>query len=162
MPADHPTDTRTSTRFERARRMSLGARRGLVIVGAVTWVAFGVVSVIGMDGPVAVWRWALFAGYVLIWAALRVLIRDIAERSDGAIDEYEMARRTRARDLGYVTALVVALMLYLVFSVATNLAHDGDPGLLLRADDLLFAAFLLPAALPTFFLAWTTPPDEDD
>lgn len=162
VPADHPRDAPATTRRERARKTSLRVRRGLVLGGAVIWVALGVVPAIGAPGQTAVWWWVLFAGYGAIWVVLRVLIRDIAERSPGEIDEYEKARRTRARDVGYVTALAVTLVLFVVFSVATNRAQDGAPGLLLRADNLLFAAFLLLAALPTFLLAWTTPADEDD
>ncbi|WIM72416.1 hypothetical protein QP028_15365 [Corynebacterium suedekumii] len=162
VPADHPRDTPATTRLERARKASLRVRRGLVLGGVVIWVALGAGPLIGVDGLTGVWWWALFASYGGIWSVLRVLIRDIAERSPGEIDEYEKARRARARDVGYVAALAVALVLFVVFSVATSRAQAGAPGLLLRADTLLFAAFLLLAALPTFLLAWTTPNDEDE
>lgn len=162
MPADHPRDAAITKRFEWARKTSLRVRRVLVLGGALIWVALAVMPMIGADGPAAVLWWVLFAGYGAFWVVLRVLIRDIAERNPGEIDEYEKARRARARDVGYIAALAVALVLFVVFSAATNRAQDGAPGLLLRADNLLFAAFLLLAALPTFLLAWTTPADEDD
>jgi len=138
------------------------ARRRLVLVGALIWLAFSVVSLIGGSGFASVWSWVLIAGFVTVWVILRVLTRDIAERTDGAVDEYEQVQRNRARNAGYISALLIALVLYVVFSLATAQAQDGNLNLLLRADDLLLTAFLIPVALPTFLLAWNAPVEEDD
>ncbi|MGY2067031.1 hypothetical protein [Blastococcus sp. SYSU DS0619] len=72
------------------------------------------------------WGWVVSLAVLgVAWDGARVLVRDIAERRASEVDEYELAQRHAARDAGYVAALVSALVLYLVLSVAGQLAERG-------------------------------------
>ncbi|MGY2067054.1 hypothetical protein [Blastococcus sp. SYSU DS0619] len=135
-----------------ARHPAARRATAVVVVGVVAWVAFTGLTVAGRAYS---WGWVVsFAVLGVAWAGARVLVRDIAERRASEVDEYELAQRHAARDAGYVAALVSALVLYLVLSVAGQLAERGSDHLLLQAHHLVLAAFLPAAAGPSFLLAW--------
>lgn len=139
--------TRPETPHPAARRAT-----AVVVVGAVAWLAFAALTVTAQAYS---WAWLLsFAVIGAAWVGARLLIRDIAERRASEVDEYELAQRNDARNAGYVAALVAALVVYLLLSVAGELAERGDDQLLLHADQLVLAAFLPAAALPSFLVAW--------
>ncbi|MGY2130276.1 hypothetical protein [Blastococcus sp. SYSU DS0617] len=130
------------------------ARRAtaVVVVGAAAWLAFTALTVTAQAYS---WAWLVcFAVIGAAWVSARLLIRDIAERRASEVDEYELAQRNNARNAGYVAALVAALVVYLLLSVAGELAERGNDQLLLQADQLVLAVFLPPAALPSFLVAW--------
>ncbi|MFC4554759.1 hypothetical protein [Georgenia faecalis] len=160
MPADRVPSPPTGRR-PWATSVSASTRRGVVALGGALWVALTAVSVLGDEGQSGLWWWALVVGYGVAWQVSRVLVRDVAERRDGAIDEYDQVRRDRVRNVAYAAVLGLVLALYLYLVVTVNLAERDEPTFLLRAPELAFAAFLAGAALPTFLLAWTTPDDED-
>lgn len=137
---------------------------GVVLGGALAW---AVLAVLSLTGHANTWGWALALVAVgACWFGCRGLTRDVAERRVSEVDEYELAQRHRVREAGYLLALVVALVLYVVLSVAVQLAEGGRPALLERAPDLVLVGFLPAAALPSFLLAWQTrdhePDDTDD
>ena len=125
-----------------------GTARGTVLVGGAAWLATAATAATAWAGT---WVWwlgpAVFGG---AWLTARVLTRDIAERRADQVDEYELTQRQGARNLGYLWALAAAVVLYLLFVVATNLAERGDDRLLLHAPHLVLAAMLPAPALPTF------------
>lgn len=147
-----PLDTARSS-----RRTAVVA---VVAGGALGWVALAALSLAGRANT---WGWGLALLVVgACWFGCRALTRDVAERRASQVDEYELAQRQRVRDVGYVLALVVALVLYVVLAVAVNLADGGRPALLERAPDLVLIGFLPAAALPSFLLAWQTRDASDD
>ncbi|MGY1843206.1 hypothetical protein [Modestobacter sp. SYSU DS0875] len=123
-----------------------------VVVGVVAWLVFLLLTV---SAQAYSWAWVLSLAVIgAAWVGARVLVRDIAERRASEVDEYELAQRNTARSAGYVAALLAALVLYLVLSVAGELAERGHDQLLLQAHQLVLAAFLPAAAGPTFLVAW--------
>ncbi|GAA4670232.1 hypothetical protein [Nocardioides nanhaiensis] len=157
-----PLETpRPGARPARDRRPSRRlAVTGVVLAGVLGWTALTVLS---LAGHANTWGWGLALVVVgASWFGCRALTRDVAERRASEVDEYELAQRQRVREVGYVLALVVALVLYVVLTVAVNLADGGRPTLLERAPDLVLIGFLPAAALPSFLLAWQTRDTDDD
>lgn len=149
-----------SSPLEVARSSRRTVVTAVVTGGALGWAALAALSLAGRANT---WGWGLALLVVgACWFGCRALVRDVAERRASEVDEYELAQRQRVRDVGYVLALVVALVLYVVLSVAVNLADGGNPALLERAPDLVLVGFLPAAALPSFLLAWQTRHTDDE
>lgn len=132
--------------------------RATVAVGGLAWLGAAGLAGTPLAGS---WSWwlalAVFGG---AWVTARILTRDIAERQADQIDEYELSQRLVVRNLGYLLALVAALVLYVVFAVAVNLGERGEDQLLYNAPHLIAAAFLPAAAAPTFRVAWRMRPEQ--
>ncbi|GAB3248145.1 hypothetical protein GCM10027425_04410 [Alteromonas gracilis] len=141
--------------LDRPTRVTLVVAAGilgwLVLAGGVALTeTYSVVSVIGL---------------VLVgvgWIGARALVRDVVERPAHEVDEYELVLRQRVRDLGYRTALIASVVLFVVLNVAVNLADRGSERLLSLAPELVALAMLPAAAGPSLLLAWRTRSVEDD
>lgn len=123
----------------------------LVAGAACAWVALVVVSLGGT------WAWpaaALTVSFCLLWLGARTQIGDIAEKRQERVDEYEQVQRDRARSVGYTVTLLLGAVVFVVLTVATNLADGGDDDLLRAAPGLVFCVLLAGASLPTFLLTW--------
>ena len=151
--------------WDRARA-STAARRTVVVAAGIVWLTLVPLTIMGTmtedDGEQSIWWWIVVAIYVALWQVSRVLGGDIAERRGADVDEYEMELRHRARSIGFVSAMILAAVTYLIFSFATRQARTDDLDLLLRAPELILVIFLAPVAIPGFFIAWTTRTDLDE
>ncbi|MGO1971453.1 MAG: hypothetical protein ACTH2Q_00695 [Propionibacteriaceae bacterium] len=140
----------TDSTVSAARRRSLIP---VVIAGGV--VGWGLmVAMVVTQQPFSLVGMAALAVFGACWIGGRFLTRDLAERRANQVDEYEFDQRSEVRDAGYVVALGVMMVSFVLLTVAMKLAENGVPGLLHQAPYIVFVGFLLAAAAPTFLLAW--------
>ncbi|MDT9593117.1 hypothetical protein RDV89_08560 [Nocardioides zeae] len=131
----------------------------VVGAGALSWLTLATLSALGP------WSWAATLATLVFcacWLGSRFLIGDIAEKRRGAVDEYELEQRDRARNVGYTATLLLGAVVFVVLTVAVNLADGGDDALLRTAPGLVFSALVAGAALPSYLLTWQLRHQRDD
>jgi hypothetical protein len=147
------------------RWRSRSRRRALVVALALTLLFMTVVSVLcatGLRTAALLWLPACVL-FTPIWIVIQIVSGRRGDAPEGALDEFEIARRNNARSIALTltSTLMMVPIFYLIIG-ATQRWGDGHD-LAYSGGLMTLTVLLMGVCAPAMMLAWTAPdPDPDE